>query len=97
MFGLQEEILTAYDFLRDNNPQKVENRIYSYFEFARLRSLLTVFKVTAHMQALGFSYLGGWPADFPCVCDRRLFDGSFLVPPLEIVNSAIENVVDLAG
>ena len=98
MFGLQEEILD----LRDNNPQKKwKNREFTAsFEFA-LTGIITAFKeernMRKHLVSAILVVLAGLIFRVSATEWLFLLMAVFLVIALEIVNSAIENVVDLAS
>ena len=98
MFGLQEEIMD----LRDNNPQKKwKNREFTAsFEFA-LTGIITAFKeernMRKHLVSAILVVLAGLIFRVSATEWLFLLMAVFLVIALEIVNSAIENVVDLAS
>lgn len=101
MFTLQEEILTAYTLNDNNSKRKWKNRtIMSSLEFA-LTGIVTAIgeerNLKNHLFSAILTLLAGLVFRISAIEWLFLFLAIFLVIAFEIVNSAIENVVDLAS
>lgn len=96
MFGLQEEILTAYGLTRQ---RKWKNRdLISSLEFALTGILLLSGRTQCENTVTALVIILAGFFVFRCHRSEWLFLLSiFLVLAFEIINSAIENVVDLAS